>query len=134
MAGLTDLAERYAAAYEAREAAARALDEAKKVQQRAERALIDALTDSDLGSVTTSDGLRVAMTRKTRYCCLAEHREQLIETLREDGLEGLLTVNPASLNRAMTELAEQYGGELPERYSYISQYDDIKLGKPSRKK
>lgn len=91
------------------------------------------LSDMMLAEETTKvvrSGFSYNLQDKTRYSKKAGCDEDLFNLLRENGLGDLIkeTVNAQSLQGAMSNLAEESGGELPEAFAdviNVYQYLDI---------
>ena len=124
MANLDELMRAYAAARAAAEGAQAAADDAKAAQKQAEAALVSAMTHEGLTSARSTSGRVFALRRTVRYSCPPEMKAQMMQQLEADGLKDLFTVNPGTLNSLMKELAEAGGGELPEKYAYMNEYEE----------
>ena len=83
----------------------------------AEAAGLDSISDFSV----VIDGRRYGVIRKPFYSIRADDRAGAFEALRSVDLGDLITerVDDRTLTKTMIELAEQNGGELPEKYSII---------------
>lgn len=124
MANLDALMRAYAEARAAADAARSAADEAKELQRRAEAELVRAMADEGLKSARDEAGRAFTLTRKIRYSCPPDMKAQMMEQLEADGMRDLFTVNPGTLSTLMKELAEGNGGELPDKYAYMNEYEE----------
>lgn len=124
MANLDALMRAYAEARAAADAARSAADEAKELQRRAEAELVRAMADEGLKGAKDEAGRAFTLTRKIRYSCPPDMKAQMMEQLEADGMRDLFTVNPGTLSTLMKELAESNGGELPDKYAYMNEYEE----------
>lgn len=104
-----------------------------------EREIISAMLDmaetAGLGSVddfaVAVDGRRYSVITKPYYSIPAERRDEAFQALRALGLGDLVVerVDDRSLTKALVELAEDAGGELPEQYQDIpmSKYEKMSI-------
>ena len=100
------------------------LAEATKENNRAIEAARDALASAMIDEETlqiSREGYSYTLSPKTKYSKVAGQDEALKETLRSFGLGDLIceTVNAQSLQGAMSALAEENDGELPEEFEEL---------------
>lgn len=78
------------------------------------------LTNVDDFAVSV-DGRRYSVVTKPFYSIPAERRDEAFQALRGLGLSDLIVerVDDRTLTRALVELADDAGGELPEQYNDI---------------
>ena len=100
------------------------LAEATKENNRAIEAARDALASAMIDEETlqiSREGYSYTLSPKTKYSKVAGQDEALKETLRSFGLGDLIceTVNAQSLQGAMSDLAEENDGELPEEFEEL---------------
>lgn len=100
------------------------LAEATKENNRAIEAARDALASAMIDEETlqiSREGYSYTLSPKTKYSKVAGQDEALKETLRSFGLGDLIceTVNARSLQGAMSDLAEENDGELPEEFEEL---------------
>lgn len=80
----------------------------------------------------TRAGFNYSLQNKVKYSKAAGADEELFEALRAADLGDLIkeTVNPQTLQGAMTNLAEENGGELPEEFNgLVNKYDFFDVSK-----
>ena len=80
----------------------------------------------------TRSGFSYSLQEKVRYSKKAGCDNDLFDLLRENGLGDLIkeTVNAQTLQGAMSNLAEENGGELPEEFGdVINVYEYLDIAK-----
>ena len=93
--------------------------------------LADMMLEEETTKITRS-GFSYSLQEKVRYSKKAGCDNDLFDLLRENGLGDLIkeTVNAQTLQGAMSNLAEENGGELPEGFGdVINVYEYLDIAK-----
>ncbi len=103
-----------------KEQLAEATKENNQAIETARETLVDVMLNEEIPQISRN-GYSYTLTPKTKYSKAAGQDEVLMETLRAFGLGDLIreTVNPQSLQGAMSALAEENDDQLPEEFEGI---------------
>lgn len=99
--------------------------------ETARRDLAAMMIEEEVSKITRS-GYAFSLRDVTRYSKKGGVDDELFKQLRADGLGGLIheTVNANSLHGAMSSLADEHDGALPEAYSnLINIYQGYDIGR-----
>ena len=123
---LKDYVETYREARAEKEAAQKELDDAKEAVRAAERDLVEKMVEDETTGIAVN-GKSFSLVCKTQYSCLSDDTDELFGLLREDGLGDIVKekVDSRTLSASMREIAEENGGELPEKYQGIIRAFDM---------
>lgn len=121
-----------------KEQLAEATKENNQAIETAREALVDVMLNEEIPQISRN-GYSYTLTPKTKYSKAAGQDEALMETLRSFGLGDLIreTVNPQSLQGAMSALAEENDDQLPEAFEgmvNVYEFTDITRRKCRAKK
>lgn len=121
-----------------KEQLAEATKENNQAIETAREALVDVMLNEEIPQISRN-GYSYTLTPKTKYSKAAGQDEALMETLRSFGLGDLIreTVNPQSLQGAMSALAEENDDQLPEAFDgmvNVYEFTDITRRKCRAKK
>ena len=107
------------------------ITENNKTLDICKKELADMMLEEDTTKITRS-GFSYSLQEKVRYSKKAGCDNDLFDLLRENGLGDLIkeTVNAQTLQGAMSNLAEENGGELPEEFGdVINVYEYLDIAK-----
>lgn len=112
--------DRYRDLLDRKEQLAEATKENNQAIETAREALVDVMLNEEIPQISRS-GYSYTLTPKAKYSKAAGQDKALMETLRSFGLGDLIqqTVNPKSLQGALSDLAEENDGQLPEEFEGI---------------
>ena len=108
-----------------------ATTENNKAVEQCRDELAQMMIDEECQKVSRS-GFTYSLQPKTKYSKATGKDDELFEVLREEGLGDLIkeTVNAQTLQGAMTNLAEENDGDLPEKFvALITKYEYMDVAK-----
>lgn len=135
---ITAMVDDYAALLERKEELAEQVKVLNEEIEASRRRLTDAMVEEEIDGIDRN-GVSWKLRNVTKYSKKAGADEELFELLRAEGLGDIIkeTVNPQTLQGAMSELASNNDDELPEEFKEcvnVFEFMDVSHRKITRKK
>jgi hypothetical protein len=127
---MLELADRFKALREERDALKEQLAAANKSLEEAEHRLPDAMAEAECPNFSRS-GKQFIMTTTTRWSAEAERKQELYDALRRGGYEHLFSVNAQTLGSFVREQVEETADDNGETHvpdwlaGLVKSFDDI---------